>query len=171
MPKKKVATFSSWPEIAEAVEHKSGATYSNTGNKPVFDPDTLIPDLVMTNLNQQQANHHPQGQDRYDQYTFAQAWHYFLKYEPRFMWISLNDADEAAHKGNIKEYRSALAFYDGMLDVILSSLKVKEMDKDTMIIITTDHGRGNGKIGLIIRLIIQSPGTYGLLLLMDSWSQ
>jgi arylsulfatase A-like enzyme len=143
--KKDVATFSSWPEIAYAVEHIKGATYTNTGNKPVYDPEYLKADSVMKDLNQKQTLDHPRGHDRYDRYTFAQAWHYFDKYKPRFMWIALNDADEAAHAGNIQTYHQALAYYDGALDTVLKYLKERGIDKETMVIVTTDHGRGNGK--------------------------
>jgi len=36
--KKDVAVFSSWPEIAHALESRRGTVYSNVGNLPVVDP-------------------------------------------------------------------------------------------------------------------------------------
>lgn len=145
LPKKNVATFSSWPEIGYAVEHIPGTTYSNTGNKSVKDPDSHRPDSVMAILNQKQRYDHPEGQNRYDKYTFAQAWHYFVTYDPRFIWIALDDADEAAHSGDIQAYHRALSYYDELLDIVLSHLKAQGIDKETLVIITTDHGRGIGR--------------------------
>ncbi|WP_454784613.1 alkaline phosphatase family protein [Legionella sp. WA2024007413] len=144
LPKKDVAIFSSWPEIAYAVEHIPGTTFNNNGNESVYDPNHLKPDQVMKELNQKQLEDHPKGNDRYDRYTFAQAWHYFITFQPRFLWISLNDADEAAHVNDRTAYYKILSYYDGVLDEILSYLKNKGIDKQTLVIITTDHGRGDG---------------------------
>ena len=56
----------------------------------------------MADLNQKQALDHPVDLDtRHDKYTVAQALHYFETYQPRFMWISLIEADEAGHAGNL----------------------------------------------------------------------
>ncbi|KTD71890.1 sulfatase-like hydrolase/transferase [Legionella tucsonensis] len=145
LPKKKVAIFSSWPEISYAAEHIAGTTFSNNGNEFVYDPDSLKPDDVMDALNQKQHDDHPDSKNRYDPYTFAQAWHYFVTYEPLFLWISLNDADEAAHADDLKAYHKVLSYYDDVLDEILSYLQAKGIDKQTLVIITTDHGRGYGR--------------------------
>lgn len=144
LAKKNVATFSSWPEINDAAESVFGATYANTGNFPVGDPDTHLPDAVMVNLNIKQMVDHPSGFDRYDKYTFAQAMHYLEKYQPRFLWISLDDADEAAHEGDLQRYHQALSFYDDALDQLLNFLVAVHLDQETLVIITTDHGRGDG---------------------------
>ena len=142
--KKEVAIFSSWYEINFAAEHVQGRLYTNTGNVPVTDPDTSIPDAIMETLNQQQLNDHPKYPGRYDKYTFAQALHYFEKYQPHFMWISLLDADEAAHAADLERYHAALTFYDDALEVLFNMLSTLKLDKDTLVIVTTDHGRGNG---------------------------
>ena len=142
--KKDVATFSSWPEIGLAVEHIMGTTYANTGNMLVTDPNTGLPDSEMARLNDQQAIDHPGGGDRYDKYTFAQALHYLEKYQPKFLWISLDDADEAAHQNNVDLYRDTLRSYDSMLDVLFGTLKKLGLYEETLVIVTTDHGRGSG---------------------------
>ncbi|MCE0724381.1 alkaline phosphatase family protein [Legionella resiliens] len=144
VPKKKVAIFSSWPEIGYAVEHVAGTTFSNNGNEFVYDPDNLKPDDVMKELNQKQLKDHPEGKDRYDSYTFAQAWHYFVTYKPLFLWISLDNSDGTAHANDLKGYHKALSYYDEMLDEILSYLQTQGLDKQTLVIVTTDHGRGDG---------------------------
>ena len=142
--KKEVAVFASWPEIGLAAESVAGTIVSNVGNVPMVDPDTQLPDQMMDDINQQQAMDHPAKQDRLDKYTFAQGLHYLEKYQPRFLWISLDDADEAAHAGNLDNYHAALSFYDDALDILFTRLKALHMDQDTLVIVTTDHGRGNG---------------------------
>jgi hypothetical protein len=146
--KKDVAIFASWAPIAFATEHHIGTTYTNAGNTPAIDPDTLLPDAVMAKLNQKQLAHHPKNidekTDRYDQYTYAQAIYYYSKFQPRFIWMSFVDADKAAHKGDLVTYNKMLLFYDSVLDSVFTALKALMLDQETLVIITTDHGRGNG---------------------------
>jgi len=143
--KKDVAIFSSWYVMQNAAEHIEGTVYVNNGNLPAVDPDTQEPDRVMSMLNDQQNMDHPEGQDRFDKYTFAQALHYLKKFKPKFMWIALQDTDEMAHVNNWPGYVDALTFYDQALDKLFKMLVKLDMDKTTMVIITTDHGRGKGK--------------------------
>lgn len=144
--KKDVAVFSSWPEIAYAAEAKIGTTYSNAGNIPVIDPKTKQPDAAMAMLNHEQQMDHPNYKpNRYDKYTFSQALHYLEKYKPRFLWIALVNADDAAHAGNLSQYHQLLGYYDDALDGLFNTLKTMHVEKNTMVIVTTDHGRGNNE--------------------------
>lgn len=143
LKKKDVVTISSWDAISLAVEHVEGTTLTNTGNFPMYDPDTHVADSVMNDINMRQANDH-NGEVRYDKYTIEQALHYFETYQPKFMWISLNDADEAAHNGDAAEYYETLALYDNALDALLTKINQLHLSEETMIIVTTDHGRGDG---------------------------
>lgn len=143
--RKDVAVFASWYEISYAVEHINGTTFTNAGNMPVADPLTQQADKEMDKINQEQALDHPEGSDRFDKYTFAQALHYFKKYQPKFLWIALQDSDEAAHEGDWPEYLRKIAFYDQAMDNLFKTLKRLKLYKSTLVIVTTDHGRGNGK--------------------------
>jgi hypothetical protein len=150
LKKTDVVTFASWAKINNALEHVKGTTTSFVGNYPVVDPFTNAPDEVMAQINKKQEIDHPpldpeDGPERYDKYTFAQALHYYQKYQPRFMWISFVDADEAGHDNNHKAYQRALSFYDSAFDKLFMTLKQMGADKNTMVIVTTDHGRGHGK--------------------------
>ncbi len=141
-----VAVFSSWPVIADAIESKAGTVYSNAGNVPVIDPVTNRPDAVMVAINQEQDIDHPSYKpNRYDKYTFAQALHYLEKYQPRFLWISLVNADNEAHFAHLDNYNQLLGFYDDAIDGLLTTLNALHMDGSTIVIVTTDHGRGNNE--------------------------
>jgi arylsulfatase A-like enzyme len=143
--KKEIAIFGSWYSITESAEHIEGSIFTNTGNVPMFDPDTGIPDPEMMEINHKQLADFPEDEyARYDKYTFAQAMHYFQKYKPRFLWIALNDSDEHAHANDLPGYHSALSFYDNVLDQIFTQLQLLQIENETMVIVTTDHGRGNG---------------------------
>ena len=139
-----VAVFSSWPVIANALESKKGTVYSNVGNLPVIDPLTGQPDVIMAEINHLQTLKHHIKTNRFDEYTFAQSLHYFEKYRPVFMWISLVNADNEAHMDHPYQYHEMLLSYDQYLDSLFAKLQQMKLEENTMVIITTDHGRGNG---------------------------
>ncbi len=144
--KKDVAIFSSMPEISEVIETNLGTTFSNIGNRSMLDPVNHQADNIMAILNHEQRMNHPVNDaHRYDKYTFAQALHYFEKYQPKFLWISLTNADDEAHLGNHTRYHQLLNYYDDALHGLFLSLKTMKLDKNTMVIVTTDHGRGNNE--------------------------
>lgn len=143
--KQDAVIFASWYEIAYASQHQLGTVFESSGNKPVYDPNTGCADVTMLFLNEEQNKYTPDLLDRFDIYTFAQAMHYLEIYQPRFLWLSLTDADLAAHLGSKPLYRSVLNLYDRMLDIFFTNLETLNLADETMVIITTDHGRGNGK--------------------------
>ena len=141
---KAVAVFASWPVIGLTTEHLPGTISNNNGNVPMVDSDTQQADAVMHVLNELQDIDHPDGGDRYDKYTTLQAMHYLETYQPRFLWLSLGDADDQAHANQRQQYLNTLAYYEIAIDRLLQMLSRKNWDKSTAIIITTDHGRGDG---------------------------
>lgn len=145
LSKKEVVTFASWPSIGEAAESVFNLTFTNVGNAPMAHPETHIVDSVMAEINLKQLNDGAGDGDRFDKYTFAQALHYLKEYQPHFMWIALNDADTKAHRGDLTGYHQALEFYDKVFDELFTTLTSLNIDRETMVIVTTDHGRGNGK--------------------------
>lgn len=142
--KKDVAVFSGWPEVGYAAESKSGRVYVNVGNIPVVDPVSGKPDNYMAQINALQTKKSHAYGNRMDEYTFKQAMHYFHKYKPVFLWISLVNADNEAHMGHLRTYQRVLVSYDKYLDQVFRMLKAEGLDKNTMVIVTTDHGRGDG---------------------------
>jgi phosphopentomutase len=97
----------------------------------------------MEKINHLQTLHKHIEHNLLDEYTFAQSLHYFEKYQPKFLWISLVNADNEAHMNHLKKYHETLSSYDNYLDQLFTKLKEMNLDKETMVIITTDHGRGN----------------------------
>lgn len=81
---------------------------------------------------------------RFDKSTWARAM-VAVESRPKFLWISLNDADEWAHRGVLDNYENILRRYDRWFDQLVT--KVRSLDgyaENTTFIITTDHGRGDG---------------------------
>jgi len=122
LPRASVAVFASWKRIAEAVEHEPGTVTVDAG-----------PAL-------------PWQEARDDEDTIARALRYLGAQRPRFLYLSLNDADEWAHEGDLGRYQATLLRYDEWLEKLLQQLEsMGEYGKRTTVIVTTDHGRGAGE--------------------------
>jgi hypothetical protein len=141
-----VATISSWEKIAYAVEHVEGATFVNAGNRPLLigGRDPLSAEDALVN-EQQVKDPAPWKDARRDKYTVAHALNYLKAKRPRFLYISLNDSDEWGHRGKYDNYISTLRQQDAWLKEIVATLDTMgEYGRNTTLIVTTDHGRGEG---------------------------
>lgn len=138
-----VATIASWNQIPNAVEHKFGATFTNAAFEDLNDGTD---DAEFKAINQAQAQDLPPwAGSRFDRYTWLHAMHYLAKHQPRFLFISLNDSDEWAHKGEWTRYLETLRTYDAYIRELVAFLgKMGTYGQRTMLIVTTDHGRGDG---------------------------
>lgn len=139
-----VATFASWELINLALESIADTTYSNIGTQPAYDPLTNEADDIMSAINSEQTRDIVRRDCRRDEHTFELAIHYYQKYQPAFLWISLGNADIFAHRANREAYDNTLKYYDLAIDQLMQLLSELNILNETMIIITTDHGRGNG---------------------------
>lgn len=144
LPATQVATIASWDQIPNAVEHAPGATFTNAGfedlNDGTFDPG-------FDAINHAQTHDRPHWEAaRLDRYTWEHAMRYLTKHKPRFLFISLNDSDEWAHRGEWNQYINTLQNYDAYIKELMEKLDAMgEYGKHTTLIVTTDHGRGDGK--------------------------
>ncbi|HTM64068.1 MAG TPA: alkaline phosphatase family protein [Gammaproteobacteria bacterium] len=145
LKKHEVASISCWEVMDNAFESRIGTAFSNHGTRPMHDPYTFEIDPIMKAINMQQAEAYPGDDTRTDEHTLAQSLHYLKKYQPKFLWISLGETDDHAHDGKLEEYHQTLRFYDLAIDKVVKLVKSLKLEGETMIIITTDHGRGNGK--------------------------
>jgi hypothetical protein len=143
--KKDVATIASWDHIPLAVEHVEGATFTNTGLQPWTDE---VNDPEIKDINSRQlAERPPWTEARADRFTFALGKRYLQKHHPRFLFLSFNDSDEWGHLGNYSEYVKTLRQYDQWLAELTGTLNtLGEYGKNTCLVVTTDHGRGTGRL-------------------------
>ena len=146
LPFGKVAVISSWHKIALAAQSQPNKIFVNAGLTPLADPTApQINDPELDRLNTEQAAQSLNGA-RFDRFTWAQAMRYLKRHEPRFLWISLNDADEWGHQGQYPAYLATLRWYDYWLRELVATLeKMGDYSSRATIVMTTDHGRGNGR--------------------------
>lgn len=66
--------------------------------------------------------------------------------KPRFIFIGLDESDGAAHSGNYKCYVDALGRFDTYIKRIAEAAEsLRKGGRKVTLIITTDHGRGEGE--------------------------
>lgn len=153
-----VATIASWGKMPLAVEHVEGSTFVNAGISPLADG---ADDEELKTLNREQEIDPPPWKGvptvpppwegyspeldttRWDKYTFRHAMRYIQLHQPRFLFISLNDSDDLAHRNLYKTYLETLRQYDrGLRELVTLLEKMGDYGKRTCLLVTTDHGRG-----------------------------
>lgn len=87
------------------------------------------------------------GNQRYrpDRATAILAIDHLLAAKPRFLWISLGDTDEWAHRRDYRGYLGALREADAFLGELTAHLdEMGSWGARTALFVTTDHGRDEG---------------------------
>jgi Metalloenzyme superfamily len=85
------------------------------------------------------------GDYRPDRRTAEAAIEHLVHHRPRFLWVSLGDTDEWAHRHDYRGYLEALRFADGFVGEIAAHLdEMGDYGARTAILVTTDHGRDAG---------------------------
>lgn len=145
LDKKDVAAFASWNRIIAAIA-KDPSQITHGIYPENFDDGTN--DETLKNLHTASLNDLPSWPgSRKDKYTFGIAHHYLKKHCPRFLYISLVDSDEFAHKGDYQGYVSSIRSYDEYLNQLIKTLdSLGDYGKNTTLIVTTDHSRGAGPL-------------------------
>lgn len=145
LKREQVASISSWKKIPLAFESREGTTFTNGG----FDAlnDGAEDDAELEAINAAQVSDIPTWQEnRFDKYTYAHAMRYLKRHRPRFLYISINDTDDWAHNGDYPRYLESMRVYDGWLREIVETLEsMGGYGKETTILLSTDHGRGDGE--------------------------
>jgi hypothetical protein len=138
-----VASFASWEGMMDAVAKDANQItrfiYPEIKNEDFLDPAiTLLQTKAMTDLPSWKES-------RKDHYTFEMGLQYLRKHCPRVLYLSLVDSDEYGHNDDYPGYIKSLRTYDTYLHRLISTLKeMGDYGKQTTLIVTTDHSRGQG---------------------------
>jgi hypothetical protein len=144
LERREVAVFAGWPKIARAVERVEGALTVNVGFEPFVDPADPD-DPLFADVGRRQLADRPPWSHRFDRYTWALAMRYLERHRPRVLYIGLGDPDEWGHKGDYGAYLESLREFDAWLAQLKDRLAAMgEYGQSTSILVTADHGRGDG---------------------------
>ena len=138
----RVAAFCSWDVFPFIINRERSGVMVNAGWDPV--PDAGRADLAM--LDRLLADTTPAASGvRHDSFTFAAALEHLRAARPRLLYLGLGETDDWAHAGRYDRYLEAAHRFDRFVGRLWQELQRTEGYRGrTSLVITTDHGRGNG---------------------------
>jgi hypothetical protein len=140
-----VAVFASWSTVAKVAAQDPSRVVLSTGRSRVENVDVLRADPEAADIltKGEHARAWPgEGDYRPDEYTARLALRYLETRRPRFLFVSLGDADEYAHRNEYRRYLGALRSVDSFLGDLFATLDgMGERGRRTTVLITADHGR------------------------------
>ena len=87
------------------------------------------------------------GRERADSLTYQAARRYLLRARPRVLYLAFGNTDTYAHAGRYADYLAAAHAIDGYLADLWATLQaLPQYCGRTTLLITTDHGRGRGRL-------------------------
>lgn len=136
----RVAAFTSWETFPAIINTKRSGIPVNAGlmkvEKTPNDREQMLNDLLLRLPNES-------GATRLDGFTFYYAMEYLKRSMPRVLFISFDETDHFAHKGDYDRYLTAAQYTDNFIRQLWEWIQSQPQYRDkTTLLITTDHGRG-----------------------------
>ncbi|HMJ46929.1 MAG TPA: sulfatase-like hydrolase/transferase [Ferruginibacter sp.] len=141
----KVVAFANWNAFKRILNEQKSGFMVNDGLESL--PLAYIKDPVLKTLDEIQFRLPALwGEDRMDGLTYHIAKQYMISQHPKVVYISFGETDEWAHSGKYDYYLDAAAYTDDMINDCWNYLQSDKFYKgNTILLITTDHGRGIGE--------------------------
>ena len=134
----RVAAFATWDAFPYILRESQSKIYVNAGT-----------DLALGNISRREASLNKIQEEagrRSDSLTFHYALEYMKRERPRVVFIGFDETDQHAHAGRYDEYLKAAHRADAMINQLWEWIQSQQDYRDqTTLLITTDHGRGNGR--------------------------
>jgi hypothetical protein len=139
-----VVVFASWDAMPFIVNEARSGLLVNAGNEPatgdkLSDRESLLNELLMQLPT-------PWPGVRADALTHQYALEYARREEPRLLYVAFGETDDYAHDRRYAQYLQAAHRADAMIRQLWEWVQSTRGYRDeTTLIITTDHGRGDGR--------------------------
>lgn len=141
------ALFASWPHLIHAAALKPERAVVSTGRSGGTHLDLLYRSKGRASLRDRASAAGPfpsKGDFRADAFTAALALDYLNHERPRFLFVSVGEADVWGHANDYRAYLGALHEADAFVGELLrASQELNRSGHHTTLIVTTDHGRDN----------------------------
>lgn len=143
----RVAAFCSWDVFPYILNDQRSGVFVNAGWS---DTSTTVNEPYRSELEHldQLANEVPHlwPSVRYDYFTFRAAETYLRAKQPRVLYVSFGETDDWAHEGRYDLYLDSAQRNDDYVRRLWNSMQSMAQYRDnTTLIITSDHGRGDGR--------------------------
>ncbi len=138
----KVAAFGSWDVFPYIINEERSGVPVNAGFEPaagnrLSEREVFLNELLPTVPS-------PWSSVRLDAFTQHYALEEMKKNHPELIYIAYGETDDFAHDGNYEAYLKSAHTTDGFIGQIWDFIQSDHFYKqNTLLIITTDHGRGN----------------------------
>ena len=140
-----VAAFTSWDLFPHILNSKRSGIYVNAGWQPIDFSES--PEATMLNRVMREIPHLWEYA-RFDYFTIASTIEYLKVKQPRVVYVSFDETDDWAHAGRYDLYLDAANRTDDYVRQLWEFLQSSpHYQGKTSLVITTDHGRGDGREG------------------------
>ena len=142
----RVAAFTSWDVFPFILNAQRSGLYVNSGWDEL-DHARSKESLALVNRIARDTPHYWQGV-RFDAFTMFGATEYLRMFKPRLLYLSIGETDDWCHDGRYDMYLESAHMSDRLLKELWEL--VQSMDEyagKTSLVLTTDHGRGDGREG------------------------
>ncbi|WP_076418973.1 alkaline phosphatase family protein [Colwellia sp. UCD-KL20] len=138
----KLAAFGSWDVIPYILNTQRSNLYINAGFMEAKGY-ALSEEAKLLNQLQKEIPS-PWHNVRLDSFTYRYAKDYLLNVKPKVMMISFGETDDFAHDGHYDSYLISAHQTDAFIADLWNTIQTTPNYKDnTVLMITTDHGRGS----------------------------
>lgn len=138
----KLAAFGSWDVFPAIFNVKRSKMHVNAGFMPA-QGYPLSGEMKLLNAIQKEIPS-PWHNVRLDSFTYRFAKDYLLNQKPRVMTISFGETDDFAHDGHYDSYLNSAHQTDKFIEDLWNTIQTTpEYKNKTVLLITTDHGRGS----------------------------
>ncbi len=141
--KGKVAAFTSWDVFPFIINDKRSGVFVSAGLVSASGPNMSEQEKTLNRLMPTVPN--PLGDVRLDAFTFYYGLEYMKRNKPRVLYFSFDETDDFAHSGEYAAYLNSAHSADQFISELYDYIQSDPVYRDkTTLIITVDHGRGNG---------------------------
>lgn len=134
-----VAAFTTWDAFPYILRESHSQIHVNAGPDRAEGRDISRREVRLNKIQEKAGR-------RTDSLTFHYALEYLKRERPRVVFIGFDETDQHAHAGRYDEYLKAAHRADGMIAQLWQWIQSQPDYRDqTTLLVTTDHGRGNGK--------------------------
>ena len=139
-----VASFATWSVFNFITAHREGAIFSNAGYQKLPSRLTTLGMQPWNDLQTELLTSY--DNERHDAVTFHLALEYLKAHRPRLLYLALGETDTWAHSGRYDRVVQSIRQFDAYLETLWHTLQSASTYRDkTTLIITSDHGRGEGE--------------------------
>lgn len=140
-----IAAFASWDVFPFIINSERSGVYVNAGWQRLDIGSKTT--LAECNRVAEQLPKYWAGV-RYDAFTFTGAVEYLKARGPRLLYMALGETDDWAHSGRYDLYLQAATNNDQFIRELWETAQsIEQYRGKTSLVITTDHGRGDGREG------------------------